>query len=132
MFGGSAGGSNLNDYWVLTNANGSGGVPEWIELVPATSKLPAARSGHVAVYDTLEDAMTIFGGIGQPPETWTASHASGVAGSPVWTETNLGAAGISSLAGCSAVFDTGSLTLVVFGGDNTKIVNSVFALFPVL
>ena len=33
----------LNDTWVLTNANGSGGTPAWIELSP-TGNLPSPRT----------------------------------------------------------------------------------------
>ena len=132
VFGGSAGGTDLNDYWVLTNADGLGGAPEWKQLKPGTATLPAARSGHTAVYDPTENAMVIFGGIGQPPATWTAAHANGVGGAPTWTRTNAGTSGIVSLTSTSAVLDTDSLTMILFGGYNTKIVNSVYLLFPVL
>jgi hypothetical protein len=50
-----------NDVWVLTNANGLGGQPKWIQLFPA-GNLPAARENEAATYDPASNAMTIFGG----------------------------------------------------------------------
>lgn len=132
VFGGMGGGVEYNDYWVLTDANGLGGTPEWQKLKLGTSTVPAARSGHTAVYDPTENAMTIFGGIGEPPETWTASHANGVGGAPTWTKVNSGASGIESLTYCSVVLNTNSLSMIVFGGYNTTISNSTYVLFPVL
>jgi len=50
----------LNDFWVLTNANGMGGTPAWTQLTPQTPG--ADRSFHTAVYDSAENTMLIFGG----------------------------------------------------------------------
>ena len=74
--------------WVLTNANGLDGAPAWIPLPLGTATAPAGREGHTAVYDPASDTMTIFGGIGQPSDTWSAAHASGLTEPPVWTLVN--------------------------------------------
>jgi hypothetical protein len=91
LFGGSPGTSlnaffgQFNDTWVLTNANGKSGTPEWQRLSPATAPpphtLPAARSGHVAVFDQQHDVMTIFGGGTAEAilrTVWVLTHADGL------------------------------------------------------
>ena len=50
----------LNDFWVLTNANGVGGTAAWTQLTPQTPG--AYRSFHTAVYDAAQNTMLIFGG----------------------------------------------------------------------
>jgi hypothetical protein len=50
----------LNDFWVLSNANGVGGTPSWTQLLPQTAG--AFRSFHTAVYDSSQNVMLIFGG----------------------------------------------------------------------
>src|SRR5262249_30878283 len=46
----------FNDVWVLTNANGIGGSPTWIQLFP-TGGPPMARFTHSAVYDAASNQM---------------------------------------------------------------------------
>jgi hypothetical protein len=58
----------LNDFWVLTNANGLGGIPAWTQLTPQPSGM--LRSFHSAAYDASNNTMLIFGGktnVGQLP-----------------------------------------------------------------
>jgi hypothetical protein len=68
IFGGSnntskyGGYVGLNDVWVLTNANGSGGTPTWTQLKPKGTP-PAKRAGHTAVYDQTTNQMMIFAGV---------------------------------------------------------------------
>lgn len=93
---------------------------------------PAGRSGHMAVYDPASDAMTIFGGIGLPAETWTAAHASGLTQPPVWTLTNSGVPVPDPRDMCSAVLDTNSFSMIVFGGLSTDLLNAVVVLSPVM
>jgi len=87
-------GTFLNDVWVLTNANGLGGTPTWIELFPAGGP-PGACSGQAAVYDPGTNSMIIFGGdsstVGNPPtysDVWVLSNANGLGGTPSWTQLN--------------------------------------------
>src|SRR5208283_1103811 len=40
----------FNDVWVLTNANGLGGAPAWMQLTPSGA-LPPSRENFSAVYD---------------------------------------------------------------------------------
>jgi hypothetical protein len=128
VFGGSDGTTDYNDIWVLTNANGLGGASSWIPLPLGTAVAPAGREGHTAVYDPASDSMTIFGGIGQPADTWTASHASGLTEPPVWTLVNSGVPVPDPRTSCTAVLDTNTYTMIVFGGYNTDMLNSVIVL----
>lgn len=75
-----------NDVWVLTNANGLGGPPEWIQLSPAGAA-PARRQGHVLTYDSRSNQMTVFGGCcGTLGDLWTLDNANGQGGTPAWRE----------------------------------------------
>ena len=105
MFGGCTGGTGgcnfsvqaFNDVWVLTNANGSGGVPAWIQLTP-TGGPPSVRHGHTVVYDGATNRMVIFGGdssLGSLPnlsDVWVLENANGLDRStglpatPIWTQ----------------------------------------------
>ena len=80
---------DLNDTWVLSNANGLGGTPSWLQLNPSGT-LPPAREGLAAIYDPASNQMTIFGGRFAPSPTnsndvWVLSHANGSPGNPVDT-----------------------------------------------
>jgi hypothetical protein len=132
VFGGQGGGVDFNDMWALTNANGQSGTPAWIPLPTGTATKPAPRSAHTAVYDPANDAMTIFSGNGQPADTWTATHASGVTQPPVWKLVDNGALGPLPRLYESTVLDTNSLSMIVFGGLDTDIRNTVAVLTPVM
>src|SRR5262249_27335544 len=59
IFGGDptgCGQSKYNDVWVLTNANGFGGAPTWLQLAPIGAA-PPARSDHAAIYDRSNNRM---------------------------------------------------------------------------
>lgn len=125
VFGGIAADcrSPLNDTWVLTNANGLGGTPNWIQLDPR-GELPAGRSLHAAAYDPANDRMIIFGGDGTtcsiPPmynDVWVLAGASGTRGTPVWTELTPDGPAPKGLAGSTAVYDSVRNRLIVFGGN---------------
>lgn len=71
----------LSDTWVLTNANGLGGQPAWIQL--QTPSAPEIRSLHTAVYDPGSKRMIVFGG-GQGffstdrNDVWVLKDANGI------------------------------------------------------
>ncbi len=55
--------ASYGDVWVLSNANGLGGVPFWTQL-----SLPSLNlGGHTAVYDDASNRMIVFGGQGPGP-----------------------------------------------------------------
>jgi len=72
----------LNDVWVLTNANGLGATPEWIQLAPSAGP-PAGRFGHSAGYASSSDAMVVAMGrndtLGQLfNDVWVLTNANGI------------------------------------------------------
>jgi Galactose oxidase, central domain len=90
--GGPGGYGPLNDVWVLTNADGTGGSPNWIKLIPSGGP-PAAREMHAAVYDQANNRMIIHAGYTMPGycegvigDVWVLSNADGTGGAPTWTQ----------------------------------------------
>jgi hypothetical protein len=95
--------TNFNDVWILTNANGLGGTPAWIEVAPA-GILPSPRTTHSAVYDSAAKQMIVFGGYydGRPSQwhadwptfndVWVLSNATGLTGAPRWRQLDAGGA----------------------------------------
>ena len=83
------GGSNcstgyFNDVWVLSDSNGEGGSPAWTQLSP-TGTPPAARESASAIYDSVNNIMTVYGGDAGGAnfgDVWVLSHANGTGGTP--------------------------------------------------
>ena len=109
-------GTVLSDTWVLTNANGLGGTPEWIRLPDGE-----ARVGHAAGYDPMANRMVVFGGHTGPVgsdrnDVRVLVDANGI-GNPSWiTLTTVGAAPPPRGSVTGAVYDAVSNRLIVFGG----------------
>ncbi len=117
IFGGTNG-TVQNDVWVLTNANGTGGTPAWIQLTPSGGP-PAARYGHSAVYDVANDCMIVYGGYtgkAYEGDTWVLSNANGLGGTPTWTETVPGTGNAPLRAMHTAVYDSVSNQMIIFSG----------------
>jgi hypothetical protein len=117
VFGGTNG-TPRNDVWALTNANGRGGTPSWIQLSPS-GQPPAARYGHSAVYDSANNRMIVYGGdTGKTyaGDTWVLANANGVGGTPSWTLTVSGT-GNAPLRGMhTAIYDAASNQMITFSG----------------
>ena len=78
VFGGDAGGVPFGDIWILSNANGTGGTPAWSEITANSG--PVARSGHTAIYDSVNNRMTVYGGWNGSSlvaDAWVLSIANG-------------------------------------------------------
>ena len=95
VFGGTDLGTiNYNDVWLAVNVITSTCMPcqlQWTFLSPSGTP-PVARSGHSAVYDSVNSRMTVFGGaLGFPTpcanDVWVLDHANGVGGSSNWIRT---------------------------------------------
>jgi Abnormal spindle-like microcephaly-assoc'd, ASPM-SPD-2-Hydin/Galactose oxidase, central domain/Kelch motif len=131
VFGGFLNGSFFNDVWVLTNANGTGGNPEWIQLAPLGGP-PAERFTHTAVYDPATNRMTMFGGgnsINGFNDVWVLTNANGTEQQlPSWIQ--LFPTGTLPLARGqhSAVYDADTNRMVVFGGGGVDLFNDVWVL----
>lgn len=61
LYGGNHPGGALGDCWILTDANGLGGVPEWEELAPF-GDAPVPRNSPLAVYNPISQHLILFGG----------------------------------------------------------------------
>ena len=87
VFGGLAtfGGADVNDTWILTNANGSGGSAQWQKVTPA-GNLPEPRDGAISAYDSATNRLIVSGGVlnsSATPlnDTWVLTDANGTGGS---------------------------------------------------
>ena len=123
IFGGTtnnASDPDLNDVWWLVNPGGPG--LGWVEAQP-TGTAPAPRVGQSAVYDSVNDVMTIFaGGLGQASpcanDVWVLNHAAGVTGTPAWVQLSPSGGPPSPRLRFSAVYDPGTNEMIVFGGND--------------
>jgi hypothetical protein len=108
----------LNDVWVLTNANGVGGVPTWMQLSPAGTP-PAPRWAHAAAYDTVNNRMIVFGGDNQSvifSDTWVLSNANGLGGTPTWTRLSPSGGPPEGQDSATVVYDANDNLLIEFAG----------------
>jgi hypothetical protein len=124
VFGGGNSSQTFSDVWVLSNANGLGGPPTWTQLSPGGSS-PKGVLASSAVYDPVNNIMTIFGGenLARTAFTngvWTLSHANGLGGAPQWTNIVADNAPGSPAKrwSHSAAYDAASNRMTVFGGGS--------------
>jgi hypothetical protein len=119
----------LNETWVLTNANGSGGTPAWTQLSP-TGTPPSPRYDHDAVYDATNNRMIGYSGEGAGfvglSDVWVLSNANGLGGTPAWTQLSPTGGPPDAIDGSTGVYDPATNTMIVFGGY--PFVNSVWRL----
>jgi hypothetical protein len=123
IFGGHAEpGPFVNDVWMLQNANGLGGTPTWIKLIP-TGMAPDGREWHSAVYCPASNRMVIFGGINNLSQSlndvWMLQNANGLGGTPAWIKLNPTGMRPDPRVGHSSVYDVVNNRMVVFGGSTT-------------
>jgi len=109
----------LNDTWVLTNANGSGGTPAWTQLSP-TGTPPSPRYDHDAVYDATNNRMIVYSGEGAGfvglSDVWVLSNANGLGGTPAWTELSPTGGPPDAIDGSTGVYDPTTNRMIVFSG----------------
>jgi hypothetical protein len=105
-------GAGNNEVWVLTNANGLGGTPNWTQLSPTGGPSPVAY--HIAVYDSGTNRMTVFRG-SLYSDVWVLENANGLGGPPNWTQLSPTGGPPTSLHGCG-VYDPTTNRMIVYGG----------------
>jgi len=116
VFGGVDGSSDFGDVWYLSDPSGNGATPEWT-LLSASGTAPTLYD-HSAVYDSVANAMYVFGGTSTDPKlqisnhTFVLSKANGV-GASAWT-----VSGPPVRYSQSAFFDSADNALFVFGGQH--------------
>ena len=82
VFGGNTSAGNVNETWVLSNANGQTGTPRWMQLPTAGTK-PLPRSVASVGYNPTDNRLLLFGGRNDPVDpglfnnTWILTNASG-------------------------------------------------------
>jgi hypothetical protein len=122
--GGTVANGKFVDVWALTNANGLGGTPTWIQL--STSGTPPAGRFLNAIdssWDATENRVVMFGGTpGRPNDratfndTWVLTNASGLGGTPTWIQLSPQGALPLPRLGASGFYDSATKRLIVFGG----------------
>lgn len=105
VFGGDAS-PRVNDTWAYSLSGATG----WSQLTP-TGTLPSARSGHVAVYDRVNDRMVVATGLGT-----TGSAAPDVRTLALAANTWSLLVNASLPAFGSAIYDPVRQSLIHFGG----------------
>jgi galactose oxidase-like protein len=109
--------------WVLTNANGLGGTPTWIQLAPAGSAIPDLGSLG-AVYDVLSNRMTAFGGgnaSGDSNGVWVLANANGLGGTPTWIQLTPSGTLPAPRDAMAVVYDAASNRMTIFAGYSDTI-----------
>lgn len=117
IYGGDAGKTTFGDIWILSNANGSGGTPTWTQLQPSNNG-PVARSGHTAVYDSVNNRMTVYGGFDGTnvlSDVWILSDANGQ-GTATWTQSVSG----QPRRFHSSSYDASVNDMITYGGDSAE------------
>ncbi|PYX49454.1 MAG: hypothetical protein DMG79_08630, partial [Acidobacteria bacterium] len=123
VFGGATGypAPCANDYHILENANNQGGALTWLALVPSGT-LPPIRTLHTSVYDSATNTIIIFGGYNCMTtyynDVWVLRNANDVSAKPIWSQLAPRGTPPSARESSSAVYDSTTNTLIVFGGDN--------------
>jgi hypothetical protein len=113
---GDPGNGDLNDVWRATNP---GGNLSWTQVKP-TGTPPAGKAFGSAVYDPGSNRMIIFGGTngGCTNDTWVLTNANGNGGASAWIQLSTTGGPPPARENFTAVYDTGSNTMTIFGGDN--------------
>jgi parallel beta-helix repeat protein len=129
VFGGSDGSADSNAVWVLTDAHGLGGTPQWINTVPRNAPgSPSPRSFAQLVYDPLDNSITMFNG-GINTDVWKLSNANGLGGPSVWTQLNIGGGPSSPTAHYNATaYDIATKTAISFTNNASSNGNEVWLL----
>jgi hypothetical protein len=122
--------TSSNETWVVSDANNTGGTPNWSQLSPAGTP-PAGRTGHSSVYDQTNNRLIIFGGgqFGSSiynvrfKDVWVLTNANGIGGKPTWTPLAPTGTPPAPREGQQTVYDPNSNRLIVFGGGNNGIMD---------
>jgi hypothetical protein len=122
LFGGGTGfpAPCVSDYFVVQSANSQGASPNFVAVTPSGTA-PAARSRHVAAYDSATNTMMVFGGYDCQStyfnDVWILSNANDVSATPAWTQLSPSGTPPSARESSSAIYDASTNSLIVYGGD---------------
>lgn len=111
--------ADVNDVWVLTNADGSTGTPGWVQLSP-TGGPPSARAEGTMVYDQAGNNAILYSGNNSCDaslgDVWVLSHANGLGGTPVWTQLSPSGTAPAPHSNGNAGYDQVNNLMIIFGG----------------
>ena len=126
VFGGYDG-TFFDDVWSLSFQTDPA---TWSQLAPSGGP-PAARAGHVAVYDANDHRMVVFGGydgVSAPNlrrnDVWSLS----LDGNPAWSDITPAVDGPSARSSAAAVYDSQRDRMIVVGGTDPGFRNDTWAL----
>lgn len=135
IFGGNPSVGNcyvdMNDVWVLTNADGFSGTSGWVQLSPVGTA-PSGRAHNTMVYDQSNNRVIIYGGnqecSSSVGDTFVLTNANGLGGTPGWTQ--LSPTNTAPLAHSSGVagYDSANNLMMMFGGTSASATNDVWLL----
>lgn len=125
--------AHTTEVWALANADGLGGTPAWVNIVPAgASGAPPGRHAHATAYDSINNRMIIFSGCGGGcfpvlTDVWVLANADGfdASGNPAaasWSQLfptpdpSFGSP--AGRANPVAVYDGSTNQMILFGGQN--------------
>jgi hypothetical protein len=108
-----------DEVWVLTNANGLGGTPTWIQLEP-TGTAPVINGDATAVYDKTANELIVYGGCSADcgsalAGVYVLSYANGLGGTPAWSTSSPSASIPRAVQ--SAVYNSKTNSMITFGGE---------------
>jgi hypothetical protein len=117
-------GPQLKDTWVLTNANGLGGTPTWLQLPDG----PVSRTAPATAYDQATNRLIVFGGLHNDYYTvlnawndvWVLTNANGVGGTPTWIQLNPVGVSPAGRGFAASTYDPASNRLIVHGGRDAS------------
>lgn len=115
VFGGSTSGGNVNDLWSLNlNTN------VWSVIPPAPGQMPASRSTHVCMMDSLSNRMLMWSGIGNVlyNDVW-AFNLNDSTWEELFPDGNVSGAPFKRY-GVASVFDPLNRKLISFAGFTTS------------
>lgn len=118
FFPGNPPGGFGNQVWILTNANGQGGIPLWIHL--ATTGTPPDSNGlESVVYDELSNRLVVYGGclVNCSParsSVFVLTNANGLGGTPAWSQSTV--SNPQARVDHSAVYGAADDLMITFGG----------------
>lgn len=107
-----------NDVWVLTNADGIGGTPTWIQLSP-TGTPPQPRQTR-PVYDPVNNRLIFMDGclgfcLPVANDVWVLTNANGLGGTPAWIQLFPTGGPPGPRVGEVIAYDPGTNSLIVWG-----------------
>ncbi|EXI66571.1 MAG: Cell wall-associated polypeptide CWBP200 [Candidatus Accumulibacter adjunctus] len=105
-----------NEVWVLINAAGRAGPPEWQRLAP-TGTLPGPRHIAMTAYDATANRLIMHGGCPENcgtafVDTWVLTNANGLGGTPEWIQLPSGTSDLTA----GHAYDPITNRLILFGG----------------